>query len=407
MSLFPATRADALARLEAFLAHAPQYAARRNHVVPGHPHVSRLSAALRHRLLTEQEVVEATLAQHPFRVVEKFLQEVLWRGYWRGWLARNPQVWSRAVDQAAALEATLPPGARRAAQAAAEGRSGEPLMDIFALELRETGYLHNHARMWWASFWVHHLGLPWALGAQHFARHLLDFDAASNTLSWRWVAGLQTPGKTYLVTPENLRRFCAPELLDRAGHIRLSTVSARPQPEAPFASPPSKPERWVESAPPTPPGGQRPVVLLHDEDLCLESSPLAHARPRAVAQWAPPLGPETPRPRAAWLERAREDAAARAAAHFGCSIQRCDSLDAVLGVCDAAEADALTLMAPAVGPLQDALEGLADAATARGRAVIARTRPWDRALAPHAARGFFPFWASVGPRLERRGTLEA
>jgi deoxyribodipyrimidine photo-lyase len=78
-------------------------------------------------------------------------------------------VWDRAVEEAARLEATLSPDARRSAQAALEGRSGEPLMDFFARELLDTGYLHNHARMWWASYWVHHLGLPWAIGAQHFA----------------------------------------------------------------------------------------------------------------------------------------------------------------------------------------------------------------------------------------------
>ena len=145
MDLYPATREAALARLDDFLADAPQYAARRNHVVPGHPHVSRLSAALRHRLVREQEVVEATLRRHPVRAVEKFLQEVLWRGYWRGWLERNPQVWDRAVEEAARLEASLSPDARRSAQAALEGRSGEPLMDIFARELLDTGALFRRS----------------------------------------------------------------------------------------------------------------------------------------------------------------------------------------------------------------------------------------------------------------------
>jgi deoxyribodipyrimidine photo-lyase len=64
-------------------------------------------------------------------------------------------------------------------------------------ELVETGYLHNHARMWFASIWIFTLRLPWELGADFFLRHLLDGDAASNTLSWRWVAGLHTKGKHY------------------------------------------------------------------------------------------------------------------------------------------------------------------------------------------------------------------
>ena len=93
MMEFPATRQSALQRLDDFLEEAPHYAARRNHVLPGHPQVSRLSAALRHRLVTEAEVVEAALRKYPFRLVEKFLQEVLWRGYWKGWLESRPRVW--------------------------------------------------------------------------------------------------------------------------------------------------------------------------------------------------------------------------------------------------------------------------------------------------------------------------
>ena len=76
-------------------------------------------------------------------------------------------------------------------------------------ELKETGYLHNHARMWFASIWIFTLKLPWQLGADFFLKHLLDGDAASNTLSWRWVAGLQTKGKHYLATTWNINKFSA------------------------------------------------------------------------------------------------------------------------------------------------------------------------------------------------------
>ena len=147
--------------------------------------------------------------------------------------------------------------------------------------------------------------------------------------------------------------------------------------------------------------------MLHDEDLCLELSPLSGARPRAVAHLAPAAASDSPAPRAAWLERARADAAARAAAHFGCPVHRCESLDALLSVCDAAEADSLAMMAPAVGPLRDALRGLDAQAAARDVQVVAVTRAWDSALAPFATRGFFPFWAEVRPRLERTGSLGA
>ena len=74
-------------------------------------------------------------------------------------------------------------------------------------ELRTEGWLHNHTRMWFASIWIFTLRLPWPLGAALFEHHLKDADAASNTLSWRWVAGIQTPGKHYLARAENIARY--------------------------------------------------------------------------------------------------------------------------------------------------------------------------------------------------------
>ena len=61
--------------------------------------------------------------------------------------------------------------------------------------------------MWFASIWVHTLNLPWELGANFFLTHLLDADPASNTLSWRWVAGLHTEGKVYLANEDNIKKF--------------------------------------------------------------------------------------------------------------------------------------------------------------------------------------------------------
>ena len=159
--------------------------------------MSRLSAALRSRLITEEEVLRRVLSVHPFPAVEKFVQEVVWRTYWKGWLELRPQVWTTYRERVVWLRQNAPEPVLRRAEEVAVGRSGVAVMDRFARELLTTGYLHNHARMWWASFWIHVERLPWELGANFFFRHLLDADPASNTLSWRWVAGLQTPGKVY------------------------------------------------------------------------------------------------------------------------------------------------------------------------------------------------------------------
>lgn len=404
MMQFPATRPSALQRLEEFLEEAQRYAARRNHVLPGHPQVSRLSAAIRHRLITEAEVVEAALQRYPFRLVEKFLQEVLWRGYWKGWLEMHPGVWEDDGVSSGRSAGAGDPEVAAACHEVAAGRSPSGIMNHFARELLETGYLHNHARMWWASYWIHHRGLPWELGAQHFFRHLLDADPASNTLGWRWVAGEQTRGKTYLATAGNIRKFCAPELLERAGGIGLDEhVVARAGqagdptvddlsglPEFPNEVGLSDPERRV-------------AVILHDEDLCLETSPAAPLRPAVVLQFVPE--PESPpsEPRAQWLELARADAARRAGEYFGCEVRVCRTPEELIQACGAGKVESVFMMEPFVGPLRDQLGDLPAEFMRREVSLVRLRRKWDSVLLPHASRGFFPFWNKVGRMLAKSG----
>lgn len=388
---FPSTRQSALQRLEEFLAAAPRYAAARNHVVPGHANVSRLSAAIRHRLITEGEVVAAVLRRYPFRAVEKFVQEVLWRTYWKGWLEMRPGVWAHYRTAAARLEMDA------AARAVAEGRSRSAVMNRFARELLETGYLHNHARMWWASYWVHHCGLPWEAGARHFFEHLLDADPASNTLGWRWVAGLQTRGKAYLATEQNIRKYCAPEILAGAGGIGLEdNVAPRiPESEAPgtHAAPDSPDEHNPDRQ------GSRQVLVLHDEDLCLESSPAASLRPSLVLHLV--TDAPLPAPRAEWLAEARADAALRTAAHFGCEVRACRTVEELAH--DAGGIGTVVMMQPFVGPLRDALGKLPGLLDSRSVALVRLRRRWDSQLLPHARRGFFPFWQTVTRLLQKSG----
>jgi deoxyribodipyrimidine photo-lyase len=160
-------------------------------------------------LIVETDVLGQTLDRHSPSAAEKFVQEVFWRGYFKGWLEHRPEVWSRyrsaVTSQIRALDtdASL---AQRYTEAVT-GRTGIDCFDFWAQELRETHYLHNHARMWFASIWIFTLKLPWELGADFFYRHLLDGDAASNTCSWRWVGGLHTMGKTYLARPDNIETY--------------------------------------------------------------------------------------------------------------------------------------------------------------------------------------------------------
>ncbi|MDJ0895420.1 MAG: FAD-binding domain-containing protein, partial [Alphaproteobacteria bacterium] len=212
MTSWVPSRREALHHLEAFVPRAGRaYAARRNYDCgPGkHSDVSTLSPWIRHRLILEEEVVSAVLARHSFAAAEKFVQEVFWRTYWKGWLELRPSIWADYQGSVRTLVGRLDrdPDLRARWEQASEGRTGIGCFDAWSRELVQTGYLHNHARMWFASIWIFTLELPWELGADFFLRHLLDGDPASNTLSWRWVGGLQTRGKTYLARPDNIARY--------------------------------------------------------------------------------------------------------------------------------------------------------------------------------------------------------
>ena len=210
--MFIPNRRVGLSNLTGFIPQAGQDYARKRNTDLGqgeHNHVSGLSPYIRHRLVTEREVVSEVHKLHSTVQSEKFVQEVFWRSYFKGWLEHNPHIWTRyqtglevsikAFETDRVLEKRY--------NEALFGQTGIACFDYWVSELMETGYLHNHARMWFASIWIFTLKLPWELGADFFLRHLLDGDPASNTLSWRWVAGLHTKGKTYLARPDNIERF--------------------------------------------------------------------------------------------------------------------------------------------------------------------------------------------------------
>ncbi len=163
--------------------------------------VSCLSPYISHRLITEYEVAKSVLSKFPFQKVEKYIQEIFWRVYWKGWLELRPKVWSDFTEDLKILEEDL--NYKKAINAETEIEC----FNHWVKELKENNYLHNHTRMWFASIWIFTLNLPWQKGAEFFLRHLFDGDAASNTLSWRWVAGLQTKGKHYVAKSWNIEKF--------------------------------------------------------------------------------------------------------------------------------------------------------------------------------------------------------
>ena len=374
---FPMTRAAGLARLAAFTPRmGGAYAAGRNtdHGPDREAATAALSPYLRRRLILEQEAADAALAAHG-PGAERFVQEVFWRSYFKGHLETRLALWADYRRLAAEARAKLAANAGLclAFEQAVEGRTGIDGFDDWARELTDTHWLHNHARMWFASIWIFTLRLPWALGADHFMRHLLDGDPASNTLSWRWVAGLHTRGKPYAARAENIRRYTEGRY-DPAGLDEEPVALEEPDP------PPARP---------LPPGDAPPegdvALLLHLDDLHPESLPLGRAQVVRVGGLL--AHAEGAASRVMEADRdAMADAMGRAAAHFGCPAGPAEpGWDAGLPV--------VAAWAP-VGPSADALPP----GTLRVR------RRWDEAAWPRATRGYFQMKAAIPAILQAAGT---
>ena len=205
---FEASRAKALDKLNYFVENnLSEYSKLRNFDFgpEKRSNISCLSPYITHGIINEKEVIEKSLSKFSFSKNEKFIQEVLWRTYWKGWLELRPNVWSDYLIELNKIKEEFK-GNQKYLDAL-KGKTNIECFNAWINELKENNYLHNHTRMWFASIWIFTLELPWQLGAEFFMQHLYDGDAASNTLGWRWVAGVQTQGKHYLASEWNIKKF--------------------------------------------------------------------------------------------------------------------------------------------------------------------------------------------------------
>ena len=206
--MFEASRAKAVDKLNNFVENnLIDYSKLRNFDFGpiNRSNISCLSPYIAHGVINELEVIDKSLKKFSFAKNEKFIQEVLWRTYWKGWLELRPNVWSDYLIELDNVRNQFKNNQNYLD--AIEGKTDIDCFNQWVVELKENNYLHNHTRMWFASIWIFTLELPWQLGAEFFIQHLYDGDAASNTLGWRWVAGVQTQGKHYLASEWNINKF--------------------------------------------------------------------------------------------------------------------------------------------------------------------------------------------------------
>jgi len=398
------SRAEGLRRLDDFAESTGRYYAdHRNHDLgpDDRTNVSTLSPYIRHRLVPESEVAAAAIDSQGPRSVERFLQEVGWRTYWKGWLELRPQVWRSYQNEVHSDLEKLgrDSGPKERYTRAIEGRAGIVCFDAWTKELVEIGYLHNHARMWYASIWIFTLDLPWSLGADFFMRHLLCGCPASNTLSWRWVAGLQTRGKTYQASAENISKFTNGRFKPKerlASEIRMVDG-----PQPPKAGSLPRADRIDESKP--------FGVLLTEDDLRLEDYDLPRNQIRGVAGLTAESGrsPVSVSPKVVeFTQRAMDDGLARASDYYQVpNAWRLDPGDWAESIAKWSESlgvDQVVVPHVPVGPARDRIDPAAETLMSRSKIRLVRLRrEWDDELWPLATAGYFPFREKLLGRIDR------
>jgi hypothetical protein len=344
------------------------------------------------------------LRAYPVDVVAPFLRELYRRAFAKGSLEQRPGIWTDWRGRCPQIQENLPAHLAERLQAMETARSGCAAMDYFARELVELGYMHQHARRWFASWWVHVENLPWELGADFFFRHLLDADAATNTLSWRAVAGLDPRCDPYVLQRSELEQHCAPEILaDTSGLDRIAkgAVDARPVEELADLS--VQKMRGVERL------GRisgRVGLWLHADDLLLEDSPLANNCAVAIAGFLPKtMLKAISVARAAFETMALEDGLERAEQHFDCEARGGEVEELAPALVAWATENQLThvlALAPFVGPWADEVKDIRAQLEQAGVRLHLYRRATDTRLFSRVGDGFNAFCRRLQPSSRRR-----
>ncbi|WP_233355826.1 FAD-binding domain-containing protein [Henriciella litoralis] len=399
------TRETALKMLNYFVPNMGEvYASQRNIDFGrvGRTNVSCLSPFLRHRLISEREVAAAALEAYGFEASHKYLQELCWRTYFKGWLEHRPGVWTAYCAERDQLFASLESDTetKEAYERAIAGKTGIDGFDTWASELIETGYLHNHARMSFASIWMFTLKLPWQLGAEFLLRHLMDGDPASNTLSWRWIGGLHTEGKTYLASHKAIEvcsngRFSPDNLATQADPVG---GAANPEPED------------ISPADGVPSG--RFALLLTEDDLSPETMLGKEADIAAIAgvSSAELRSPHGAGEKAsAFTSQAMTDALSRASKVYCVDTvdfsETASLTDDIHEWAQSLDTDQIAIPWVPVGWSRDRMIPVLADLENRGLTISYLRRPWDDIFWPHTTAGYFKLRKKL-PRLFDEAGLE-
>ena len=282
-------------------------------------------------------------------------------------------------------------GLRKSWETACEGKTDIDCFNFWACELKETGYLHNHARMWFASIWIFTLNLPWQLGADFFLRHLLDGDPASNTLSWRWVAGLQTQGKTYLARKDNISKFTN----DRFAPIGLSSSAKALKGQ-------THPNISILNLSNLPRSDLRTGLLIHNDDLELSpilkglriESTIAVNNLDQISPWSCANSVHT------FVNSLIEDVSTRYRDKIG-AVKIISTPDEVKNWYHENKLEQIVVAYAATGPNASFIRDL----NKLGLNVVQISKEYDQKAWPHATHGFFRFKEKIPALINELGLI--
>ena len=382
--MFIPTKQAARNSLESFIPKCGSiYAANRNYDREdiSNSTVSRISPWIRNRTLPEWEVIDAVLKEHSAATASKFIDEVLWRTYWKGWLQSRPPVWKAYQQDLTKLCESYSNHSKYTK--AIESLSGIDCFDIWNRELIDNNYLHNHVRMWYASIWVHTLKLPWQLGADWFLRNLFDGDPASNTLSWRWVAGLHTQGKSYLARRDNIIKYTE-------NRFKVDVALAN---EAIEVEQVDHPSPIILEEFPIIPKGKRLGILITLEDL--SAIDWLEKKAGSVAQAGYfPLDAYKKHNMAPSVIKFHQDSMIN---QMNKSMPLFIDQDAakVLDWIKVESLDGIIIAQPPIGPTETSLKSLITSLELSGTNCYWARHWWDAALYPYATHGFFRFKKAI------------
>ena len=403
------TRARALELLADFLPRAGRdYQNNRNldRGRDGHSFVSRLSPYVRHRILSEEELISNVLTSHSRSAAFKFIQEIFWRTYWKGWLEHRPAVWDRFEVEVQSEFAKLKqvPVKNKIFEQAIGGSTEIAIFNSWVNELKETGYLHNHARMWFASIWIFTLRLPWQLGADFFYNHLLDGDPASNTLGWRWVAGLQTAGKTYLATESNIRKNAAQRLKtipdSERGLERLATQTFEIEDSLTIEEKAPSSSRFVDLSPVS--IEENDAVLVTVEDL---STQWLDRAGNHVAIFEKTDGRHS-EIKKKFRQEAIEEVKYRIAENSSVGIENIKIFESAHEISSWMEEQGLNDLHSSYIPTGEIRSSLAELPTmleSSGHCYYEHLNDYDRTVWPHCRKGFFQLGKSIDSLIDTLG----